>query len=99
MFPPGRARLATKPDPIGSETNVMTIGTAPAAFLAAQVGLVPAVRMTSTFANEFVNKCDKTVLAASQERRASCRDDKIPPLHIAKFAQALPEGLHSGSIR
>ena len=48
IFPPGRARLATKPDPIGSETNVMTIGTAPAAFLAAQVGLVPAVRMTST---------------------------------------------------
>jgi hypothetical protein len=49
MFPPGRARLPTNPDPTGSPTPTMTIGIAVVAFLAASVACPADVTMTSTF--------------------------------------------------
>src|SRR6516225_3233582 len=48
MFPPGRARLATKPEPTGSLSNPMTTGIVTVASLAARVTVPPAVTMTST---------------------------------------------------
>jgi len=48
MFPPGRARLATKPASTGSDTKVMTTGIVLVARLAACVVVVPVVMMTST---------------------------------------------------
>src|SRR5262245_15677653 len=48
-FPPGRARLATRPTRTGSSSAVMTIGIVVVAFLAASAaGLLPA-KITSTF--------------------------------------------------
>src|SRR5947208_16647179 len=48
MFPPSRARLATKPEPTGSLSHAMTIGLVPVAPLAGRVAVGPLDRMTST---------------------------------------------------
>ena len=48
MFPPGRARLATKPDPTGSPSLPMTMGIVTVASLAERVAAGPAVTITST---------------------------------------------------
>ena len=48
MLPPGRARLAMNPFPIGSGSCVITIGIVTVASLAARVDLAPPVTMTST---------------------------------------------------
>jgi len=47
-FPPGFARLATRPSATGSFTAVMTIGIVVVARFAASVAGVPVVMMTST---------------------------------------------------
>jgi hypothetical protein len=47
IFPPGRARLATRPLPTGSATNVATIGMVVVARLAARAAGVDTVTMTS----------------------------------------------------
>jgi hypothetical protein len=47
-FPPGRARLATRPDATASPLVVMTIGIVVVACLAARTLAVPPVRMRST---------------------------------------------------
>src|SRR5262245_11033741 len=47
--PPGRARLAMRPRPTGSPTNVKTIGVWAVAFLAAGAASAPWVTRTSTF--------------------------------------------------
>jgi hypothetical protein len=53
MLPPGRARLAANPEPIGSPTPMNTIGNVVVAFLAATVAGVPKVTITAgwTFSN------------------------------------------------
>src|SRR5438132_6034060 len=48
MFPPGRARLATRPAPTGSPTDAKTIGMTVVARLAAATAAVPWVMVTST---------------------------------------------------
>src|SRR5262249_8866281 len=48
-FPPGRARLATKPVPTGSPADANTIGMTDVACFAARTDAVPQVTMTSTF--------------------------------------------------
>ena len=48
MLPPGRAKLATKPVPTGSDTAANTIGMTAVACFAARVGGVASVTMTST---------------------------------------------------
>ena len=47
MFPPGRARLATNPEPTGSLSNDMTMGIVEVASLAGRVAAGPAVTMMS----------------------------------------------------
>src|SRR5882762_2485514 len=47
-FPPGRARLATRPLPTGSAADANTIGIIDVACCAMTTDLVPAVTMTST---------------------------------------------------
>ena len=44
MFPPGRARLATKPEPTGSLSNAMTMGIVEVASLAERVAVGPPER-------------------------------------------------------
>src|SRR5262245_23480388 len=65
MFPPGRARLATKPFPTGSLSDPMTMGTleVKVAALAGRVGVEPVVTITSTF------RCTSSVARAG--RRSS----------------------------
>ena len=48
MFPPGRARLATRPLPTGSAANVTTMGMVVVARLAAWAAGVDEVTITST---------------------------------------------------
>jgi hypothetical protein len=48
MFPPGRARLATKPLPTGSLTCAMTIGIVVVTSFVARVDVGPPATMTST---------------------------------------------------
>jgi hypothetical protein len=48
-LPPGRARLATRPVPTGSDTAANTIGMTAVACFAARVGGVADVTMTSSF--------------------------------------------------
>src|SRR5262249_53310069 len=48
-LPPGRARLATKPEPTGSAAVAITIGMAVVAFFAADADGFPAVTIRSTF--------------------------------------------------
>src|SRR6266550_1980337 len=55
-FPPGRARLSTRPAATGSPTMAMTMGIVRVAFLSALAGGVPPVTITST--------CDLTSSAA-----------------------------------
>ena len=61
MFPPGRARLATKPFPTGSSSCAITMGIVSVASLAVRVAAGPAVTMTSTLR--------RTSSAASAGRR------------------------------
>ena len=63
IFPPGRARLATKPLPTGSSSNVMTIGIVEVAPLAGPVAVGPLVTMASTLS--------RTSSAASAGSRSS----------------------------
>ena len=48
IFPPGRARLATNPEPTGSLSNPMITGMVVVAFLAALVSAGPPVTISST---------------------------------------------------
>jgi hypothetical protein len=48
MFPPGRARLATNPFPMGSGSCAMTMGIVEVACFAARVDVAPGVTITST---------------------------------------------------
>jgi hypothetical protein len=63
MFPPGRARLATRPLPTGSPALAKTIGIVVVACLAASGARVPAATITSTLR--------RTNSAASSGRRSS----------------------------
>ena len=62
MFPPGRARLVTNPEPTGSESCAMTMGIVEVASLAARVAVGPPVTITSTLR--------RTSSAASAGRRS-----------------------------
>ena len=48
IFPPGRARLATNPEPTGSLSFAITMGIVAVASLAGRVAAAPAVTITST---------------------------------------------------
>ena len=48
MLPPGRARLATSPEPTGSLEVDMTIGMVRVACFAGAVAVVPSATITST---------------------------------------------------
>ena len=63
MFPPGRARLATKPCAMGSPAPVMTMGIVFVAFLVARIACVPRVTIRSTLT--------RTKSAASSGNRSS----------------------------
>ena len=69
MFPPGRARLATKPFPTGSLSCAMTMGIVVVASLTGRVDAGPPVTMTSTLRRT--------------SSAASAVDDLVFPLHIA----------------
>ena len=63
MFPPGRARLATKPLPTGSGSCAMTMGIVTVASLAA--------RVTGGLAETMMSTLRRTSSAASAGRRSS----------------------------
>ena len=94
MFPPGRARLATKPFPTGSASCIMTMGIVTVASLAARVSC----RTT---------RDDDVYLETHElgrERREAIEfslcisplNDNVFPLDVPKLAQTLPECLDAG---
>jgi hypothetical protein len=54
MFPPGRARLATNPEPTGSATTANTIGIVSVAQLSAAVTGVEFARITAEASHAWV---------------------------------------------
>src|SRR5262245_56440548 len=94
MFPPGRARLATRPTPTGSLLAPRTIGIVLVAFLAANPAGVPAVTITSTFW--------RTRSAARSPRRSGVSvrrpalNDDVFPIHITEFRKLAHEGHGKG---
>ena len=91
MFPPGRARLATNPEPTGSSSNPMTMGIVEVASLGNGLR-----RTTET-------RFDLELHEFGRERQAiwfslgiSILNDNVFPLHVAKLAQTLPECLDAG---
>src|SRR5215831_1924253 len=65
-FPPGRARLATKPVPTGSPADANTIGITDVACFAARTDAVPQVTITSTF-----SRTNSAAISARRSLRAS----------------------------
>jgi hypothetical protein len=70
IMPPGREKLSTKPVPIGSETDVNTIGMPTAACRTASVAGCHALRQT--------NYIPRRALRSRQSRRAPIRDGGKP---------------------
>ena len=88
MFPPGRARLCTRPEPTGSATAAMTIGMVVVACFAANAHGVKVATITSTG-----SRCQ----LAGQLRQSigipvgrTDLEGKILPLCITELAQSLP---------
>ena len=87
IFPPGCARLATKPNAIGSATPRITMGMVAVAFLAAVTSPAVSATITSTFS--------RTNSAASSGRRSDLPsvvpkfNQNILTLDIAEFTQPL----------
>ena len=63
-FPPGRARLATRPSPMGSPTLIITMGIVSVAFRAATAAGVGAATMMSGSAG----RARRRAAAAVQDR-------------------------------
>lgn len=82
---PGRARLATSPDPTGSETATMTIGIVPVASLAAR----DACRhhRNNDVDLERDQLCCKLGKPFELPFREAALDDDVLSLHIAKLTQ------------
>ena len=89
MFPPGRARLATKPFPTGSLSCVMTMGIVLVASLTGRVAVGPPVTMTSTLR--------RTSSVARASRRSSfpsaCRHSMIMFFPLRTPTRANPAGM------
>ena len=88
-FPPGRARLLTRPVPIGSPTAAMTTGIVVVVRLAARAAGVPAVTMMSDL---------RAIELRAERREALVRslgpavlDGEIPALDVAALAKPLAE--------
>ena len=90
-FPPGRARLVTRPEATGSPLDAMTIGMVVVACLAACVPGVPWVTMTSTFKPHQLGRelVQPLVLSLGPAEL----DGNVLALHVAEIAQALPQRL------
>ena len=88
MFLPGRARLATNPEPTGSLSSAITMGIVTVAALAGRVDAAPAVTIASTLR--------RTSSAARSGSRSDCLgrsplNDNVLPLHVPELAQSLSE--------
>jgi hypothetical protein len=68
MLPSGRAKLATKALPTGSEATANTIGMSDVACFAASAGTVPDVTMTLTF-----NRTNSDAISAKRSGRPSAQ--------------------------
>jgi hypothetical protein len=95
MFPPGRAKLATSPDPTGSPV-CETIGIVVVARWAARVVGVPCVRrMSHIETHEFRHEVGKSVRITLPE--AVLHEDTLP-FDVAKLAEAPPEASHFARV-
>ena|SRR6516162_6910910 len=83
MFPPGRAKLATKPTPTGSLLAPRTMGIVVLACLAANPAGVPIVTMTSTRCCRQV--CRKFLQSLSVSFGWPALDYEVLPFHITEF--------------
>ena len=88
-LPPGRARLGTRPVPIGSPTATMTSGTVVVAFFTASAAEMPAVTIASTFAA--MSSATNTGKWSYFPIRPAVFNDDIAAFLVAKLPQAFTE--------
>ena len=96
MLPPGRARLLTKPEPIGSVAGVITIGTVAVARWAAAIAGVATATITSGL------RAMSSAASAGRSWKGPCAarfsTTTIPALGVPEFPHLLHEGNEQGSI-
>ncbi len=103
IFPPGRARLATKPNATGSPLVTMTIGIVVVAFLAARIAGDPAVSMTSTLrrTNSAANSGSRSNFPSAQRDSmtrflpSSSPSHADPPARLPSGQRCWQRRLHS----
>ena len=91
MFPPGRARLATNPLPIGSLSCAMIIGVVAVACLAGPVAAGPAV--TSASSRRWTSSDAITGKRSDLPFCGSPFNDDVLAFDIAELAEPLPKGI------
>ena len=100
MLPPGFAKLATKPSPIGSETCTKTIGIeAVSGRRTAKVGVLVAKRMSGDFPTSSLANARIRSTSPAAQRYSSCR--LRPSSHPSSWScskNALRLACHSGSL-
>ena len=96
IFPPGWARLATKPNAIGSFTCSITMGVVALAFLAAVTAPAPPATMTSTF-----NPTSSSASSDHPDLPLLVRNSitTFLTLDVTEIPQALPECLGEDQSR
>ena len=98
-LPPGRARFATRPAPTGSPAAAKTIGMAEVARLAARVGGVEYVTMTST-----LRRTNSAAISAARSLRPSVQRysiatvlPSVQPSSCSRRAKVAAHSLSQGS--
>ena len=93
MFPPGRARLATKPSPTGSVSCAMTMGIVEVAPLAARVAR-PAARDDNLDFETYELGRERWKTIQFFLCRSPLNEDALS-LNVTEFPKTLPQTLHA----
>ncbi len=94
MFPPGRAKLTTKPCPAGSFTTEKTIGMLRIVFWSAAMTGVPVAATTS--GGEFTNSATCSWMRARSPLGEAMRDLDVAIVHPSKRLQPFSKGRNAG---
>jgi hypothetical protein len=94
ILPPGRARLATNPDPTGSPTDTITIGIVDVALrTATSAGVDHATNDIDITIDEF--SYDIGILFEGTSRRVN-GDGQVLPFDVAAFTHSIAERAQHG---
>ena len=100
MLPPGRAKLVTKPEPIGSPANGKTIGIADVACFAASAGAVPVAIMTSTLrrTNSAAISANRALRPSAQRYSIAMVRPSIQPRSCKRWTRAATRWLSAEGV-